>query len=249
MSASTVGLAADGSGVAFDASRFHTLVVGQTGSGKSSTARLLVARALEQGARIVGVDVENTLLRPFGDEPLVATATGLEALEHGLRVLEAAVAEIDSRIASLPPMSEALTHPTVGCPPWVVVLEELQVLGHRCKSAGKSEHGRFIGAIERILVQGRKAMVHCLAITQRPLSDVVPGRSQFGRIIIHRMNQRKDVSLVWDGLAEDLQARLSVARPGQAVVIDEQPIPRFCSLDYVTYERYVRRIEFLRKVG
>lgn len=249
VSASTVGLATDGLPVSFDASRLHTLVVGMTGSGKSSTARLLVARALEQGARIVGLDPENGLLRPFADEPLVANGTAVEGLEHGLRVLEAAVAEIEVRIASLPSMSEALTRPTVDCPQWLVVVEELQVLGQRYKAAGKSEYSRFTEAMQGILVQGRKALIHCLAITQRPLSDVVPGRSQFGRIIIHRMNQRKDVSLVWDGLSEDLQARLSVARPGQAVVIDDQPIPRFCSIDYVTYQRFVRRIECLRKVG
>ncbi|WP_139765655.1 FtsK/SpoIIIE domain-containing protein [Gordonia sp. i37] len=243
-----LGTALDGDDVEFDPYRRHTLVTGMNGSGKSSTACLLVAQALAtQRVRVVGIDIERILLRPFQRDDLIATGTGVKSLESGLTVLEAAVAEIERRIDQLPPHSDGLTVPTPEVPAWLVTLEELQVLGERYKALGRAEYAKFSAAMNTILVQGRKALVNCLAITQRPLSDVVPGRSQFGRLIIHRMQQRKDVSLVWDGLDPMLQDRLSVARPGQAVVIDGGE-PRFCAIDYASYSRYVDRVNYLREV-
>lgn len=157
----------------------HVAVQGSTGSGKSAAAYNLLAQVAELRRQmgpvidVCGIDPTGLLLGPWGEHPGVLRVNGTaDADVRYPSVLRALVADMDARIAGLPPRCDRMPI-TVDTPLRLVVLEELAAIsrltGYRASGA-PSEVQRLIG---RIGSEGRKAGYRLLVISPRLGSDVL----------------------------------------------------------------------------
>lgn len=160
----------------------HAIVQGQTRSGKSAWCYSLLGQLADApDLTVAGCDPSGLLLGPWAARRpswvSLGTAGGAEA--H-LAVLDALVAEMDRRMASLPsgcdklPISEAT-------PLVLVVLEELPGLLRLAGTAPKPPAGqpkvaeRIQSQLGRLLAESAKVAMRVLLVCQRADASIIGG--------------------------------------------------------------------------
>ena len=203
----------------------HIAVQGQNGSGKSAFCYAFLAQlAAAEDALIAGSDITGLLLGRAWDDTVHREwqAVGTHDLETHALMLEALVAEMDRRLATIPPRCDTVTAgpatPTV-----LVVLEEFPGLLRAAATVPKSKSGkslveRIVSAQLRLLSEGRKAAFRVLTLAQRFEATAVGGgyaRDQFALRLSFRVPADSLVMLHGDD-ARPLGQEHAGAAPGIA---------------------------------
>ncbi|MFC5994300.1 FtsK/SpoIIIE domain-containing protein [Pseudonocardia hispaniensis] len=150
----------------------HLTVQGATRSGKSAwTYSLLAQLAARPHVDIAGIDPTGLLLRPFGPHPRGWRVTGTDHPQRYADAIAAVVAEMDRRIAALPPRADTVPLGPA-CPLLVVVLEEWAAVG-RLVGHTRAKPSAVHRSVARLLAEGAKAGIRVVTIVQRAEADVV----------------------------------------------------------------------------
>jgi energy-coupling factor transporter ATP-binding protein EcfA2 len=151
----------------------HALIVGPTGTGKSTFVRnLLVQLRKEWTVRIAdGKVVEFTYLKDFGFD-VADEVVGF------VRLVEEAQAEVDRRFRAMQ-RARKNHYSDIGESPYFLVIDEaiylLEALpAKKEKETGESERDRILGMLRDISLRGRAAGVQLVMIFQRPDSAFMP---------------------------------------------------------------------------
>jgi FtsK/SpoIIIE family len=155
----------------------HIVVQGATRSGKTAALYALLAQlaaraTLFRDVDVVGIDPTGLLLGPWGTHARGWRACGTDNPgERYLAVVAGLVAEMDRRIATLPPRRDTVAVGP-GCPLIVVVLEEwaavARLVGHTRNKP--SEVHRLVA---RLLAEGAKAGIRVVMLVQRAEAEVI----------------------------------------------------------------------------
>ena len=169
----------------------HLAVQGQNGSGKSALCYGLLSQlAAAPDVLVAGSDITGLLLGRAWDDTAHRPhqVTGTHDLEAHAVLLEDLVAEMDRRLATIPPRRDKI-EPTPATPTVLVVLEEFPGLLRAADGLPKPKRGegvpvseRIRSAVLRLLSEGRKAAFRVLMLAQRFEATVVGGgyaRDQF----------------------------------------------------------------------
>lgn len=181
----------------------HTVIQGQTGSGKSALAYWLLAHLAGVPDLVVaGSDVSGLLLRPFaGTAHEEWQVRGSDNPDAHLWLLRRLVNEMDDRITAIPDRTDSIA-PTGDTPLIVVVLEEYAGLIRLCddstanrRSARVAEIQRLVG---RLLAEGRKAAIRVVLILQRAETTVLGGfeRAQCSLRITFRVDNADSIVML-----------------------------------------------------
>lgn len=220
--------------------RGHTVVQGQTGSGKSVfTYGALAALAGRRDIQVVGIDPTGLLWRPWAGLPGAdRRVSGLaDGLTEHRRVLRELCQTMDDRLASLPPTVDTLA-PSTDTPLLVVVLEEAAGLYRAADLADRKIGAEVRGLVARLAAEGRKVAVRLLILLQRADTTVLDGavRAQ----AVTRLTFAADadaLAMLHPRRSVDADAH-ALARPGIAVLT--HPVRgtlrlRAGALDYASY--------------
>lgn len=242
-----IGHGEDGERIEVDwSARGHTVVQGQTGSGKSVwTYGQLAAAAPDPGVLVCGLDPTGLLWRPFtGSRHAPWQVSGLsEDLDAHVELLGRLVEEMDRRIAEMPADRDAVqTGPAL--PLLLVVLEEYAGLLRAADLAGKATAGKVRALVGRLLAEGRKAGVRLLLIVQRADAAVVDGlaRAQCATRISFSVDSGEAVRMLHP--AAEGTADLLAALPGVALLtMPGRPLCRFRAELLDGYGAYVAAVQ------
>lgn len=179
----------------------HALVVGGTGSGKSTALRLIMLQALTRGFEMVLVDPVKRAagLRDFEPYAKRVVTTNVEEAAAALEVVYAEVrrrvdAIYDARVEDWQGLPKGSVHP------WLVILDEFSslvqadpkpvvsdpqdqvLLAWQDETSAKAKVVALVGRIAR---EARSAGIFLVISTQRPDTAQVPGqvREQLGTIV------------------------------------------------------------------
>jgi hypothetical protein len=208
-----LGRAEDGSLVSGDVVDWpHVIMQGSTTSGKSAALRWVLAQIAHRvDVRVVGSDPSGSLWRPWPVSP--SRVTGLGSVEAHAVMLEAAVAEMDRRLAGLPVVRDRVeTGP--GLPLWLIVLEEYPGLLRGADAAGKEVGRRVRAAVARLLAESHKAGMRVWLLAQRADATLIGGfeRSNLGLRVSFRSD--KDALKMLHALADEVVDAHVAAAPG-----------------------------------
>ena len=159
----------------------HLIVQGRTGSGKSRLSYgLLQQLAAAPDAIIAGSDPSSVLLRPFeGTRHAPWQVLGGDVAAHA-ELFDGLVAEMDTRLAAIPPRTDVLPL-TVQHPMVFVVLEEwLALLG--LTGGDKKLRDRLTVAVRRLAAEAGKVNMRLILLPQRAEANELGGgllRGQF----------------------------------------------------------------------
>lgn len=163
------------------ARRPHTVVQGQTGSGKSSwTYAQLAALADRPDVRVVGLDPSGLLWRPWPPDPWRVSGLA-DDLAGPRRVLRELCGEMDRRLALLPDGCDNLdTDP--GTPLLSVWLEEFPAIVRAAELVDRKVAAEVRQLVGRLFSEGRKVGIRLVLIVQRADASIVDGavRAQAG---------------------------------------------------------------------
>jgi len=201
----------------------HLLIVGMTGSGKSSTLRVIVMQAIRNGFLLLLADIDQTTFAMLeGHENLMApiATTAQDALQLVLKAL----AECDQRAAvykSMPGFPEnideyntlAVKAGKEPLPRILVVLDESSAV---LKAMGGGS-GEFAGKIAELGWRGRKFGIHFIFGAQEFTKDLVGAvREQVNMAIAFRVKPTAAHMAKAIGCAN--AHRIPADRPGLAIV-------------------------------
>ena len=199
-------------------------IAGMSGSGKSSTIRLLMAESLLTGAvaRFYVIDPHyphpDSLLASLGalrDAPQVVTpATPLDTVA----MLDEINARIDARLAGHEPSTPLL----------VVVIDELPVVVKTLP--------RVAALVERIGMESRKAGVYGMFSAQSWNGDKTGGttaRDNLTALIVHKMKRKQAHTLLQDA---DLTRQVLRLQPGQVLFSPTRGEPEVLTVPYCAAE-------------
>ncbi|MBD1371253.1 AAA family ATPase [Hazenella sp. IB182357] len=151
----------------------HALIIGPTGTGKSTFIRnLLVQLRSEWIVKVAdGKQVEFTHLQDLGFD--VATDTS-----GFIRLVEEAQTEVDQRFKTMETQRKN-HYSQINEKPYFLVIDEaiylLEALStKKDKETGQSERERILGLLRDISLRGRAAGVQLIMIFQRPDSTFMP---------------------------------------------------------------------------
>ncbi|MFC5137670.1 hypothetical protein ACFPK1_05460 [Actinomycetospora rhizophila] len=177
----------------------HLGVQGQNGSGKTQLAEgILTQLAAAPDVLITGSDITGLLLgRPWdGTVHRPHQVTGTQDIAAHAALLEDLVAEMDRRLATIPPRQDKIA-PDAVTPTKFVVLEEFPGLLRAADGLPRPKRGegvpvgdRIRTAVLRLLSEGRKAAFRVLMLAQRFEATAVGGgyaRDQFALRISFRV--------------------------------------------------------------
>lgn len=145
--------------------RPHMAIQGGTGSGKSSHVYAMLAPlAGRDDVRVAGIDPTGLAWKPWPADPW--RVSGLRDLDEVRRVLRELVAELDARLASMPPNTDNLvTDRRTPCV--VIVLEEFAGIVRAAELAGKPVLVEVRGYVARLLAESRKVGFRLVLAMQR----------------------------------------------------------------------------------
>ena len=199
-------------------------IAGMSGSGKSSTIRLLMAESLLTGAvaRFYVIDPHyphpESLLASLGalrDAPQVVTpATPLDTVA----MLDEIHARIDARIACQEPSEPLL----------VVVIDELPVVVKTLPRAAE--------LVERIGMESRKAGVYGMFSAQSWNGDKTGGttaRDNLTALLVHKMKRKQAQTLLQDA---DLTRQVLRLQPGQVLFSPTRGEPEVLTVPFCAVE-------------
>jgi S-DNA-T family DNA segregation ATPase FtsK/SpoIIIE len=200
----------------------HLAIQGATGSGKSIFIYGLIAQLVRcPHVLIGGCDPTGLLLRPFkGTVHQEWQASGTAAPAAHVHLLERLVAEMDRRIANLPPRRDQVDI-TAACPLIFFVLEEYPGL-LRAADAGKRSSSlaeRIKLLVGRLIAEGRKAGIRLVILAQRFEAAIVDGytRDQCTVRLSFRVGNASSIEMLHpDG--RDVADEHAIAPPGVALL-------------------------------
>jgi len=203
------------------ATRTHVIVQGRTGSGKSRLAYAILQQlAAAPDVVIAGSDPSSVLLRPFaGSRHARWQVLGNDVGAHA-DLLDRLVAEMDRRLALIPPRSDVLPL-TSKNRMLVVVLEEwLALLG--LVGSDRKLRERLAIAVRRLAAEGGKVNVRVLMLPQRAEASEVGGgllRGQFAYRITLPVDNVDAVRLLHPSATiPEAEAHVRAGVPGIALV-------------------------------
>lgn len=243
-----VGRSAAGSLVEIDLKAGpHTLVVGGTGSGKSVTARAIIAGALARGFEVICADPTKKMA---GQKAFIPYTKGfyVKSVAETAEMLTTVYAEVRRRV-DLIDQADAENWqdlPVGSVKPWLVVIDEWAgLIAVDKKPAGDpksseavrealeewNSHSNAVAMIQarvaKIAREARSAGVHLVILTQRPDTADLPGqvREQLGTVLQlvapKRPPSRDALAMVFsgDGVAQAAEeiSDLLEGRPGFAL--------------------------------
>lgn len=247
VSESTVARTADGGVINWSSTSGHTLVTGQTGSGKSVTAYLLLATAaMNSAVQVVGVDPSGVLGAPWSAVHSADWVCSADP-ERVIPLLEAVVDEMDRRTralgrSGLDSIPDDWLGPRRGLYAIRVVLEEYAGLLAAVDRKTGQEITRLVG---RLLREGRKARINVLTILQRPEAAVLHDRGQYQDLFLHLLESRVSVEMVLDGASDDDVHLLTTSAPGRGGYkrIGPGPVAYF-AVPYQEFSDYAARVAY-----
>lgn len=210
----------------------HVLVAGITGSGKSTTLRVLLAGLATQPVALVLIDPKQVELAAFAERAWVVATEP----EQWVQVLRSLCAEMEARYRQMADDGVIHIAGTTIRPPVVVVVEELaNLLGAR-REPHEKESARLL---IRLAQKARAAGIYLVLATQRPDAETIPAqlRSNINYWVCHRVRTPTESDVVFGpGLASHgLDAStIPSARPGIAFVADERGQHRRVRTDLIS---------------
>ena len=157
-------------------SRPHGLFVGETGSGKTHLARIVIEQAVAAGTVWVA---DGKGGGDFSKSPTSKLALGPS---ETIAMIEEVADVVEQRMSVLRVTGQRLTSE----PPLLCIVDELAAVQLRRRNedakASRDRKDQLQGALGEIALTGRSARVHLLVLLQRPDTDSLPGalRDQLG---------------------------------------------------------------------
>lgn len=227
----------------------HTLVTGQTGSGKSvTTYGLAMIIAAVPQAQAVVIDPSGVLAAPWAAAHPASHVSGIgpDEVPRVLNLLGEVVAEMDRRTRALgrsgaDKVAESWFSPRF--PAIWVILEEYA--GLLAVTTDRKDRERITTLVGRLLREGRKAGVSVLTILQRPEAAVLHDRGQYSRLMLHLLENGTSVGMVLDDPDPETVHMLTTLRPGEMgyKVIGPNPIIRAKSyrVEFAEYSAWIKK--------
>lgn len=233
---------------------WHTLVTGTTRSGKSVGLYMaLAAAACDPSIRVAGLAVNGATLAPFASVSSSLVALGAQDMPKHMAVLVDLVQEMDRRIAMMLGAGVDKLICTPQLPLLLVVIEEFAgefaaAEAHDMAAAAKPSERlapRMRLLVGRLLREGAKVGIRCVAVAQRGSADAVGGdsRAQFSRRITFRLTDADSVRMVVEPATREQADALMSAPSGVCLVWEPAAPPSFARaalLDYRSYFEHVR---------
>ena len=165
---------------------------------------------------VVGSDPSGSLWRPWA--PHSARVTGLADVEAHAAMLESEVAEMDLRLANLPPDADRHTT-SVDLPLRLVVLEEYPGLLRSADNVSKACGVAVRASVSRLLAEGHKAGFRLWLLAQRADAQVLGGfeRSNLGMRITFATD-RDGIKMAHPAVPDDVLTAHVSALPGVALL-------------------------------
>lgn len=223
----------------------HLIAQGATGSGKSVGCYGLLGQLAEApDVQVAGSDISRLLLAPWADRREsgpIALGTA-DPLAH-VDVIESLVADMDKRIAGMPPGRDSVR---LGrdVPVVLAVLEEYPGLLRWVDALDTKIGKRIRAGVARLMAEGRKAGVRVLLITQRADASIVGAyeRGQASHRLSFRVDTADGLKMLHPGIEPDVAAEHATAPPGVALLsAPGAPLTRLRAplCDYATYVRLI----------
>lgn len=248
-SKNVIGRTASGGELRFDPlAGGHTVVTGQTGSGKSvTTYGIAMQIAATAQAQAVVIDPSAVLSSPWSEISGESHVSGVGPADipRVIEVLDAVVAEMDRRTRALGASGAdkvARSWFSPGFPAIWLILEEyagLVAIARMCKEPKRADN-EIVDRVGRILREGRKAGISVLTILQRPEVASLHDRGQYSRFMLHLLDKKTSVEMLLDDPDPETVRLLTSLLPGQLgyKVLGPTPMERAKAV-YVDYPRYV----------
>ena len=239
--------------VSFDAHQFHTIIVGATRSGKSSTAYMMLSAAARDSAVVVcGIDPSGLTLAPFEDNGQDLIATGSHEPARYAEILDNLVALLSARNQRLRLDRADKMTATPETPTVVVVLEEYSGILAACDThdAGAKPAERLKprvqGAVGRLLREGAKCQILVWALLQRPDANLIGGgdRAQYARRITHRLDNKDGVVMLNEAATDDQIGKVLTFPTGVGLLNEAGEQYRFFRSAYLPYSEYMQDIGY-----
>lgn len=169
------------------AAEAHTLITGQTRSGKSVfTYSALSQLALMPHVRVVGIDFSGILLRPFSQRiPDPQVVNGGNDTDRAVQMLAWLKSEMDRRNEELSQTTlDKWSQFSSSFPLIVCVLEEFPGTVARIKAAdvgvkpAERRLPRFQSLVSALMAESAKAGIRLVLIAQRPDADIIGGAAR-----------------------------------------------------------------------
>jgi DNA segregation ATPase FtsK/SpoIIIE, S-DNA-T family len=157
-------------------SRPHGLLVGETGSGKTHLAQLVIEQAVDVGTVWIADG------KGGGDFAKSSSSKLALGPTETISLLEEAADVVEQRMSIL----RATGEPISSEPPLLFIVDELAAVQLRRRGedakASRDRKDQLQSALGEIALTGRSARVHLLVLLQRPDTDSLPGalRDQLG---------------------------------------------------------------------
>lgn len=215
----------NGQWIGWDASKGHTLITGQTGSGKSRTAYVLGCLAAgDPLVQVVGVDPSGILGAPFHSSHPGDFVLGSDP-DSVIDLLTAVVTEMDKRALALGKNGmDSIPDRLLGSKLFAirVVLEEYAGI---LEAVDRKQREQITSLVGRILREGRKVRINVLTILQRPEAAVLHDRGQYQNFFIHLLENRTSVQMILDDADENVVNTLTHLTPGVGGYKEIGPVP------------------------
>ncbi|MFZ1382766.1 MAG: FtsK/SpoIIIE domain-containing protein, partial [Scrofimicrobium sp.] len=250
-----LGITEDGNDLILDlADQAHYGIQGQTRSGKSVLTYVWLSRvSQEPTVRVVGCDPTGVLLGPFSEKLEPWIALGTKNMSDHAEALEAVVAEMDNRIASLGHLGlDKLPRSTVDKPKLFVVLEEFPGILNAASAEDSREarkpnervKNRILAARSRLLNEGAKVNISVLTLAQRFDAEIGGGaeRAQISYRFTLRVDNSDAVRMLHPNAGSEVAEQVALFKPGHGLVDRPgYPLSRFRG-DYIDYQTYRSRV-------
>lgn len=234
--------------IGWDASAGHTVVTGQTGSGKSVTTYVLsTLAAADPLTQVVGVDPSGVLGAPFHAVHPKDFILGTDP-DQVIDLLEAVVAEMDRRTRALGRLDmDKVPDHLLGTKMYAirVILEEYAGL---LAAVDRKTRDRITTLVGRILREGRKARINVLTILQRPEAATLHDRGQYQNLFLHLLENKTSVEMILDDADDETVHLLTHLTPGEGgyAEIGPRPTERFRS-PFMEFPEYSARVKHYLK--
>lgn len=224
----------------------HTLVTGQTGSGKSVTSQnILMAIANQPCAQAVVLDASGVLAAPWDRVASGSHVSGIgpDDVPRVIDVLTSVVAEMDRRTRALGKVGADKVEREWLTPEFPALWVVLEEYAGTLSVADRKQEAEITKLVGRLLREGRKAAISVLTIVQRPEAAVLHDRGQYQRLVLHLLENATTVKMVLDDPDDGVIRTLTTLAPGQFgyKVIGPKPLVRAKSYRY-EYADYCTRV-------
>ena len=250
----SIGQSLDRGPISIDlVSEAHSLIAGQTRSGKSVfTYSVLSQLAMMPHVRVVGVDFSGILLRPFAQRiPDPQVVNGGDNVEAAVGVLAWLKGEMDRRNQLLSKgYLDKWNEFSPSFPLIVCVLEEYPGTVARLKAAdaGKKPADRLLprwqALVASLMAEGAKAGIRLILIAQRPDAEIVGGaaRENMPVRVAFKQSSGEAYRMMYPDIEPPEIERVKVQPPGVGLFESPRLSRRIFKGAYIEYSDYVRHV-------